>query len=680
MNHYSASISDFLNTPNETICGILLGASSNDINRLQSRAWDEEISILKRVLPKYPNGKIIFEYTIPRLGRRIDTVLLINSGIIVLEFKTADTDVYSHSAEDQVLNYAFELNYFHEYSHKHIIVPLLVAANAPTRNEDFELLEENVYSIGHANYSSLADILQKAVAILPCTSEDEDWFDKWENGKYVPTPTIIEAAARLFDEHTVSAINFNTAEKNLRETEKCIRGIINKSKKQEKKSICFVTGVPGAGKTLVGLHVINQCRQKGEHAVFLSGNYPLVKVLRAALVEDRCSKINPATNKPYAKGKVIDEVESFIQLISKYREKSFEKIKLPIHGKLEVDTSKVEHREGVGYAEIEPIAIFDEAQRAWNNDQLRRKLPNNLADSGFDFSEPYFLLWSMDLHEKWACVVCLIGGGQDINSGEAGIEEWINALASETFKGWEVYISDKLHSAVYSDSIYDTLNKRQIKPHIDNRLNLTASTRSLRSDKVNDFVDAILERNISKSSRLYKAIGRKYPIYLTRSVDAAKSWMRGQVTEDSGLRCGLVASSYAKRLKAIGYEIKSERNVEVEEWFLKNSTNIKSSNFLEEAVSEFIVQGLEVDYAGVIWDADFRYEGEQWGQYKFSNGEEWQPNNNETKRRYQFNAYRVLLTRARRGMVIIVPEGDQEDSSGHIDNSRKNTMIARTII
>ena len=496
----------------------------------------------------------------------------------------------------------------------------------------------------------------------------------WVISPYAPTPTIIEAARALYENHSVEDITKHEADKV--ETDKTIAYIlkvIDECKNKHKKSICFVTGVPGAGKTLVGLDVaVKQTYQghdkpvKDEGAVYLSGNGPLVAVLTEALAKDNVEKCIAKGEKK----KISDsrrEVAKSIQIIHRYRDNMLAKIKNPVEGGiLEIDPNKAVKVDDSGYAEVEHVAIFDEAQRSWTHKRLADYLKrggtygNKLKVPNFPMSEAAFLIWSMDQREDWATIVCLVGGGQEINTGEAGISEWIKAI-NEKFSHWDVYISPKLTEAEYAEGKVNELLKDNKNVTYAEELHLSVSLRSFRAEKLSAFVHSLLNFEKEEATRIYNEINEKYPIVLTRDIEKAKKWLHDKVRGSE--RTGVLITKESARYKPLGIHVLASGDENAVHWFLEDKIDTRSSNYLEDAATEIQVQGLELDYTCVLWDADMRCENDEWHFYKFNGQTKWveQIGNTENKielQKYMLNAYRVLLTRARIGMVICVPKGN----------------------
>lgn len=630
---YQNDINSFKSQNQEEILGIIVHNDEYDSGAKQKDAWIAQIDILKRALSKIDKGSILFEYTLPRVGGRTDNILLINKTIFVLEFKVG-TDTYDSEAIRQVRTYSFDLANYHEESHDCKIVPILIATGVVGTSHN---ASEDVIL---TNGDNLADI------ILENVDDNDAQIDaaKWANSRYVPTPSIIEAAEILYNNHSVADIAQNSAAENLTKTSDAVQKVIEQSRQNGQKSICFITGVPGAGKTLAGLNIAieNQKTTGRNYSCFLTGNQPLVSVLREALAADdnkqNGTQITEARNK----------VKSFIQIIHHFRDASLDNLEVP---------------------PVDNVVIFDEAQRAWTQPRLsnfmqekKTAVLNRLTDEQrahfLSMSEPEMLIDYMNRHDDWAVIVCLVGGGQDINTGEAGIQEWFESLRC-SFPDWNVYVSNNITTKEYlGDNSFAELTAG-LKCETIDKLHLSVSLRAHRTTDVASFVDALLDNNIEVASETYKRLSGLYPIYITRDLNKAKNWVRQQ-TEGKTLRHGLVASSNGHRLRADGVWV--EYKCRPEKWFLAGRDDIKSSYFMEEVASEFDIQGLEIDYAVVAWDADYRYVNGEFEYFK-SSGSRWLTINQEDKKRYLKNAYRVLLTRAREGFVIFVPHGDNTDAT-----------------
>ena len=594
---------------------------------LQKNAWRKEIDILQDQLRSVENGDIAFEYTIPRMGHRIDVVCIIHGLIFLLEFKVGDRE-YRKSTADQVMDYALDLKYFHELSADRYIIPISIPTEAPSVCNEVSFMEDKISDVLKCTKDNIGLTINSVLSSVQ--DQDLSMMD-WINSRYAPTPTIIEAAQAMYRNHSVRDISRNDAGTyNLTATTETINQIIDDCKRNHKKAICFVTGVPGAGKTLAGLNIANERHNfdADEHAVFLSGNGPLVDILQAALAKDRSNR----TGITIAEAK--KETKAFIQIIHRFRDEALTTNNPP----------------------AEKVAIFDEAQRAWNEESLTDFMKRKKGVDAFNQSEPEFLIRIMDRHQDCAVIVCLVGGGQEIYNGEAGIIDWFRALQNK-FRNWHIYLSDKMTDSEYvgNSSIEELLTgcSYSLRP----ALHLGVSLRSFRSEKLAEFVKLLLDNEPSAAAAVYSELSIHYPIILTRDLDKAKEWIRKKARGTE--RYGLLASSEGKRLRGIGIWVPSVINHVG--WFLNEKDNVDSSYFLEVAASEFKVQGLEIDYSILAWDADLRRSGEGFDYFKFR-GTRWNHVNNMQQQKYLKNAYRVLMTRARQGMIIFVPSGtDPED-------------------
>lgn len=630
---YSDKIFDFHQRNNEEILGKLAQGNNFSLEHTQRDAWLEEIRILRSVLQPY-TGSIYFEYSIPRMGKRIDVVLVIGPVIFVLEFKVGEKEFPSY-AVDQVWDYALDLKNFHETSHDCFIAPILIAtqAKASTSIISTTVHDDKLLFPIRCN----EELLGQVIADVFRFSEGVDINPaEWEAGRYQPTPNIIEAAMALYSGHSVEEISRSDASAiNLSQTSDAVSDIIQLSKQNSVKSICFVTGVPGAGKTLVGLNIATKHIDKDNdlYSVFLSGNGPLVAILREALTRDRVQREKEQGHK-VKKGEVMSEVKMFIQNVHNFRDECL------------IDPLK---------APIEHVALFDEAQRAWDLQQTANFMQRKRGHVNFNSSEPEFLVSCLDRHPDWAVVVCLVGGGQEINTGEAGISEWIYAL-ERSFPGWHIYISPRLTDSEYgTEKVLEKIKARKNITYKE-ELHLSVSMRSFRAERVSLLVKQLLDLQLNDAQKTLQQIQDKYPIVITRDLVKAKQWLKNQARGSE--RYGIVVSSQAERLKPHAIDVKSP--VDPIHWFLDGKEDVRSSYYLEDVVTEFQVQGLELDWACVTWDADFRYTKSGWENFSFV-GDRWNRIKKLERQTYLKNAYRVLLTRARQGMVVVVPPGSTED-------------------
>ena len=682
---YNSPINAFLASDAKSLLGTFGINYHGDILTTTNEAWVGEIDIMQETLRPWKDepGHIIFEYDIPRLGKRIDVVLLLRGIIFCLEFKVGQKDALQADIE-QVLDYALDLKNFHLLSQERTIVPILIPTKYPNTTEEFLLsvYDDSIYNpliTGAAGLQKLiADITVHAGATKPDDTLNADWIIS----PYSPTPTIIEAARTLYENHSVEDITRHEADKvSTDATIAYILKVIKDSKENGDKSICFVTGVPGAGKTLVGLDVaVKQSYQGGdkvvedEGAVYLSGNGPLVAVLTEALAIDNHKKCRASGEKKNMSDS-RREVGKFIQIIHRYRDDMLQKIKNPVeHGVLEIDPEKAYRMEKAGYAAVEHVAIFDEAQRSWTQKRLADYLKrggtygNKLKVPNFPYSEAAFLIWSLDQREDWATIVCLVGGGQEINTGEAGISEWIAAL-NDKFPRWKVYISNKLTEPEYAEGKVNELLSDNKNVTFTDELHLGVSLRSFRAEKLSAFVHSLLAFNPDAAS-IYSEIKDRYPIVLTRDMSKAREWLRTKARGSE--RTGVLVTKTAARFKPLAVDVLDQGDENAVHWFLEDKNDIRSSNYLEDAATEIQVQGLELDYTCVLWDADMRCFGNpplrEWKYFNFNGKTAWREEAGNTqgsieRRKYMLNAYRVLLTRARMGMVICVPTGNAKKTA-----------------
>lgn len=632
--YYYDTVDAFRLADDNSILGKLAGGSGLPIDGAQIGAWTQQIALLKTALAGV-DGSLFLEFDVPRLGSRIDSVVIAKSAVVPIEFKVGERR-FNRQDYDQVWDYALDLKNFHEGSRAPTIFPVLCATEAPDGDNSWgNPHSDGVYPPIRCNAAAIREAVDSALNIAPPGQLDAI---VWGRAPYRPSPTIIEAARALYANHSVEAIARNDAgAPNLHSTSRSVETIIERTSAQREKAIVFVTGVPGAGKTLVGLNVATERRANDEtHAVFLSGNGPLVAVLREALVQDEQERQAAAGQKVERKGQIGQRVKPFIQNVHTFRDEGVRDRTLP---------------------PIEHVAIFDEAQRAWNRDKTALFMKQRKGIAGFDMSEPEFLLSYMDRHQDWAVIVCLVGGGQEIHTGEAGIGAWLDAVR-EHFHHWRVYISPELHDTEYAAG--RALEQLEGHALIEQRkeLHLSVSMRSFRSEQVSGFVKAVLDSDIERARADLLQVLPRYPIVLTRERTKAKRWLRDQARGTE--RYGLVASSQAQRLKA--YCIDVRVNVDPVKYFLADRDDTRSSYFLEDAATEFQTQGLELDWVCMGWDADLRRRGDSWAHHGFR-GSRWVSVRNEARKRYLINAYRVLLTRARQGMVIFVPRGRKSDAT-----------------
>lgn len=620
--YYCNSIPGFIKDTSASIVGQLV-RHSFEINKDQSDAWENQISELQNRLESHGiEGDIIFEYDIVRLGKRIDVILLIRHMVFSLEFKNGK-DIFTAQDAQQAEDYAIDIKNFHKESENLYVCPILIATDAePYKKEQSSdcYPDKQIY----LQRENIETLVPKISAISELYGDDGKIdFDKWFNSPYYPTPTIIAAAVEAYSSHHLSEIARSEAgQDNINACEAKLNEVITYAEQNKKKCVCFVTGVPGAGKTLVGLDVVAKNLDKGEKnlSVYLSGNGPLVEVLREAL--KRSVKAKKQLNR---------ETEAAINAL--------------IQSSFAFKKDNSSHRRPTP----ENILIFDEAQRVWNQEKITRK--HN--DSTMAVSEPHLLYSIMDRHQDWAVMICLVGLGQDIYDGEVGINEWFRCGINDFFD-WELFYSPEIFTQVEDKNIDKDMILSCTRCHQMSELHLKTSIRSFRADKQCQFVDALLDNNPEQTKAVYDLILEKYSVYLTRDYNLAKEWVKKQVRGSQ--RCGVMACSSAQRLKPEGIYVPTD--IDVKNWFLAPSDDLRSSNMLEIVASEFKVQGLEIDWGIVCWDADLRRtaNGKDWDHYTFR-GTKWNKRNKPEQKRYLLNSYRVLLTRSRQGMIIFVPKG-----------------------
>ena len=631
--YYVADVAAFIGTTSDEILGVITANSAFSVDPSQRDAWVMQIAVLKPALAGV-EGTIFFEFNVPRIGSRIDTVLISGPAIFAIEFKVGETK-FKRDDLNQVWDYALDLKNFHKESHYAPIIPILVATHAPQSETVLPAPhDDKVFPPIRCNAEGLQYMIRTGLDRTAGNSLDAR---KWGTSPYQPTPTIIEAAQTLYAQHSVEAIARSDAgARNLRLTSQRIEELVEEARQKKHKIIIFVTGVPGAGKTLVGLNVATKKRDHTQptHAVFLSGNGPLVDVLREALTRDEVARLRRRFDKT-RKGVVKQKVQAFIQNVHHFRDAGLRDSGAP----------------------SDHVVIFDEAQRAWNREMTASFMLRKKKRVGFTQSEPEFLISYLDRHEDWAVVICLVGGGQETNRGEAGISAWLDAI-NTIFSLWHVYVSPELTDSEYAAGhALDTLAGRAnvVK---DDSLHLAVSMRSFRAEHVSSFVKAVLDCDSQKAREILGPMSSRYPIALTRDLDKAKKWIRAHARGSE--RFGLVASSGAQRLKPHAIDVRVE--IDPIHWFLNDSEDTRSSFYMEDAATEFQVQGLELDWVCMTWDADLRFVQSDWNYHSYV-GSRWTSVHKADRQQFLRNAYRVLLTRARQGMVIFVPTGDSSDQT-----------------
>lgn len=646
--YYKAFIPDFLKTdPHQVLLTLILsGKSDNNYTSQQVDAWINQIQILQTKLSsEKADGYIIFEYTLVRSLQRIDVVLLIKKIVFSLEFKNWENG-FKPSDAQQAERYGYDLKNYHEASENLIVCPILVATDATQAKGGDVIYPDNLFSLFETNDQLLMPFIERIVSQYG--SSDVFNYEQWIDSSYKPSPNVIEAAEEIYKNNGVKAIGTTDADHlNISVTETKLIKLIDEARQKHEKYICFVTGVPGAGKTLVGLDIAGSFRgfDGSDRAVYLSGNGPLVDVIQESLARDAHSRKITKNGRQITLTEARSDVKAFIDMIYNYRTEAL-----------------------LGQTPDENIVIFDEAQRAWDKDGIKRFLykhstltsRHNPSASktytaseidAFSMSEPGLLISSMDKNKDWAVIICLVGLGQDIYKNEAEIGEWFQSVMNQ-FTNWKMFFSPEL----FNTSSEKGLDKKAIvswpNSHQTPELHLSVSLRSPKAKHIPNFVDDVLDCKSAEAATEAACFG-KYQIFVTRNLDLAKSWVKQHCNDEAGERCGLLASSSGARLLPCG--IYTPVDLDVTSWFLNPSSDLRSSNFLEIAASEFKVQGLELDWSIVAWDADLRMTKSGW-QYSFFLSGNWKTMHDETRIRYLRNAYRVLLTRSRKGFVIYVPQ------------------------
>lgn len=624
-----STVGTLVTTPDGAVLGDLIahaarvgiGTHTHD----QTRAWTETLEVLRNGLtelaaaePESTSWRVVLEYEIPRRSGRIDCVILARERLLVLEFKSGPSD---RAAERQVEDYALELSDFHAGSHGRMILPIVCAGQAPTTRIGRPRDGSGVWDVTVTSHAHLGT----ALTALVCGADRAEPLDgNWVSAAYQPTPTIIEAARALYSGHEVVDITHSAASANqLHQTNAAVAEVMADARATGKKAICFITGIPGAGKTLAGLNVAHSL-ERGQ-GTFLSGNSPLVQVLREALARDEAKRTGASRSDCRRRS------STFITNVHKWLDEYIDR---------SPDGIPSEH-----------VIVFDEAQRAWSREHSNRKFSR-------DSSEPSMILSVMNRRPDWAVIVALVGGGQEINVGEAGLGEWGRSLTTE-FNEWSVVVAPELAAGttdVAGGALFEAVTTElETRVEQDPRLHLRTSRRSYRTLRLTKWVEAMLTGDANAAAGEAPDPG-EYPIHVTRDLGEAREWLRAR---SRGLRrCGLVASSGARRLRAHGLDVKAE--FDPADWFLAEQDDVRSSNCLEIPATEFGIQGLELDWVGLAWGADFRRGTDSW-RFRQFRGTKWQAVNDEVRRQYLINKYRVLLTRARQGVVIWVPEGNEED-------------------
>lgn len=578
---------------------------------------------------------VLLEFPIPRKGKRIDVVILTAATIILLEQKSG------RPTKDDCLQaeeYALLLHYFHRPSNLRKIVTFVVSPDAiteaPDRQHELAFADSAAFWISPIVRVRWDDLVTSLVAFaseeVPATPIDAA---EWDAGEYFPVPGIIEAARSLQSGLAIREIAHSRAARHdIDGLTAYIKDCVQQARIESAFVICFVTGVPGSGKSLVGLNLAFSSRADGETMNFMSGNGPLVKVFQSLFTgfEQRVNGFRAIEARTRAHT-FIEDVHLFAKT----------------------------------YTQTTPagvpsnhVVIFDEAQRAWNREQSFRKFKR-------EYSEPEMFLRIMERHTDWAVIIALVGGGQEINDGEAGLGEWGRALRKSA-RPWRVHASpDAVRGgdSVAGSRLLEDSNVSSFHLDEDERLHLTVSVRSLKAENYSRWVNCVVEGDYKTAASL--KIAREFPVYMTRSLRELRQYLRNQTLGLS--RCGLVGSSKASRLRAEGLEPDSSFHADYDwdKWYLAPSTDVRSSSQLEVYATEFEIQGLELDWIGLCWGGDFIWSASQhrWLTRKFHNATSsgWSMIRGVTTQNFRRNSYRVLLTRARQGIIIYMPTGDLDD-------------------
>lgn len=640
MSHgFAGHVAEFRSLEEDVLIGRLIdGVAATGVDghrNAQIAAWREQIRILRCQLAMAPfqASFILLEYEIPRRSRRPDMVLLHGSIVFVVEFKVG-AEALDATSRWQVQSYGMDLRDFHAGSHGRVIVPVLCATRAEHlgTEESFPVvIETGITDVVRATGDDLAERL---LAVAECVRRDDEPIvpESWLASPYRPTPTIIEAAVRLYEGHGVRELSHRHAH-NLDLTTEMLVEEVERAHRERRRVVCFVTGIPGAGKTLTGLDVVHDPELRGDSAaagIFLSGNGPLVKVVREALVMHQTAKGRRRKDCVHEVGTFIQNVHQFLRY----------------------------HRENPEALPHEHVVVFDEAQRAWDEAQMSRK--HDVAAS-----EAAELLDVMERLPDWAMVIALVGGGQEIYLGEAGLEEWGRAL-TDRLDRWHVVASPEVlggGESVAGHRLFDSPVPPALRFREEPLAHLAVGVRSHRAQRWAEWVNGFLDLRLDPARALVPD-PREFPCVVTRDLDDARKWLRMMRAVEPEHRTGLVATSENQRLRAYGLESSSAFRIgyPFDKWFLAPPDDTRSSFALEVAASEFECQGLELDWVGMCWGGDLTPHGDSLGwEYRKFRGAGWQNVHQDAERAYVRNRYRVLLTRARRGMVIWVPIGSEDD-------------------
>lgn len=646
MSHgFAGRVAEFLSLGDDALIGRLIeGVAATGVDghrNAQITAWREQIRILRRQLVGAPfqTWFILLEYEIPRRSRRPDAVLLHGSAVFVVEFKVG-ADAHNAASRWQVQSYGMDLRDFHAGSHGKVIVPVLCATHAKHQGVDERVPVVVETGVTDVVRTTVDDLAERLLAVARCVPSNDEPIDpeSWLASPYRPTPTIIEAAVRLYEGHSVRELSHRHAH-NLDLTTEMLVEKIGQARRERRRVVCFVTGIPGAGKTLTGLDVVHDPEIRGDSAaagIFVSGNGPLVKVVREALVMYQTARGRRRKDCVHEVGTFVQNVHQFLRY----------------------------HREHSEMLPHEHVVVFDEAQRAWDKGQMSRK-------HEVEASEAAELLDVMERLPDWAVVIALVGGGQEIYLGEAGLEEWGRAL-KDRMDRWHVVASPEAlggGESVSGHQLFDGPVPAALRFEEEPLAHLAVGVRSHRAQRWAEWVNEFLDLRFD-AARALVPDPHEFPCVVTRDLDDARAWLRMLRAGEPEHRMGLIATSEDQRLRAYGLESSSAFRIgyPFDKWFLAPEEDVRSSFALEVAASEFECQGLELDWVGMCWGGDLvpSEDSLRWEYRKFR-GAGWQNVRQDLERAYVRNRYRVLLTRARRGMVIWVPVGSQIDPTRDSD-------------
>lgn len=638
---YRSTVAEFLALSEEQILARLsvayAGYGYTSQYTDQTLTWDRDIRSLRACLQECIHSEgtaadwgLLLEFSIPRKESRIDAVLLVDGEIVIIEAKSGAA---LWQAKRQLEEYSLLLHYFHKGSDRRRIVPIIVSPEASdpeldslSQHEMFpQLACYWVNKVLTTTWQSLSKVL---IAVASRMTEPIE-METWDDSPYHPVPSIIEAAIALSSGLSIREIaHCEASEHEIGMVRQTIQSYVDAARENSQHIICFLTGVPGSGKTLVGLSLAHSHENQANSIHFMSGNGPLVKVLQHLFTQEARTHGSDATNARIRARTLIENVHVFARY----------------------------HMEDNLHAASNHAIIFDEAQRAWNRTQNKKKFNR-------DYSEPEMLLSIMERHPDWAAVVALVGGGQEINDGEAGLEEWGRALAQSS-RRWVIYASPEVVEGGPSTAGHRLFEQRKnrIEINTSSALHLRTSNRSLRAEKLAMWVNHVVDGDANGAQSLH--IAERFPIFLSRDLKQTRAFLREQSIGPT--RYGLVGSSAAARLRAEGLEPSATFHADYpwEHWYLAGEGDLRSSFQCEVFATEFEIQGLELDWIGLCWGGDFMWDdirGWKLRVLRPGSNSRWLEIKRPDKRIFRRNAYRVLLTRARQGMVIFVPGGDPTD-------------------